>query len=108
MVTLTDFDHAFQVDALTQALVANVLGRLDSSILGGSVDYETIVAIEAIGDNDAHVGEILVTGADNSSVRIVIIDSTHVQLEIDENGDGTVDTFVDTTWAELNGREPRN
>jgi hypothetical protein len=108
IITLTDFDHAFQVDTgvFPEALVANVLGRLDSLLLAGSVDYETPVAIAAVGDDDPHVGEILVTGADDSSVRIVIIDDTHVQLEIDENGDGTVDTFVDTTWAELNGHEP--
>lgn len=105
VVSLTDFDHALQIDSVTTALVATVLGRLDSSTLGGSVDYETLVAIEAIGDNDPHVGEILITGAADSSVRIVIIDSSHIQLEIDENGDGTVDAFIDTTWAELNGRQ---
>lgn len=106
VVTLTGFDHALEVDAVTTALVANVLGRLDSSTLGGSVDYVTTVTIEAIGDNDPNTGEILITGADNSSVRIVIIDTSHVRLEIDENGDGTVDAFIDTTWAELNGRTP--
>lgn len=106
VVTLTGFDHALEIDAVTTALVANVLGRLASTTLGGSVDYETIVAIEAIGDEDPSTGEVLVTGADDSSVRIVIIDSSHVRLEIDENGDGTVDEFIDTTWAELNGREP--
>ena len=106
VVTLTNFDHALEIDAVTTALVANVLGRLESSILGGSVDYETIVAIQASGDNDPNTGKVLITGADKSSVRIVIIDSSHVRLEIDQNGDGTVDTFIDTTWAELNGRIP--
>ncbi len=106
LVALIGFDHALEIDEVTTVLVANVLGRLDSSTLGGSVDYETTVAIEAIGDNDPNVGEILVTGADDSSVRIVIVDSSHVRLEIDANGDGTVDEFIDTTWAELNGREP--
>jgi hypothetical protein len=105
-VTLSDFEHTLQIDALTEELVANVLGRLDSSTLGGSVDYVTTVAIEAIGDNDPNTGEILITGADSSSLRLVIIDSNNVRLEIDENGDGTVDAFIDTTWAELNGRSP--
>jgi hypothetical protein len=103
-VTLTSFDHALEIDAVTTALVANVLGRLDSTTLGGSVDYQTLVSIEATGDNDPHIGELLITGADNSSVRIVIVDSSQVRLEIDQNGDGTVDEFIDTTWAELNGR----
>ena len=107
-VTLTTFDHALQLDlgVSPEALVANVFGRLQSSILGGSVDYETTTAIEAIGDEDPHVGEMLITGADNSSIRVVIIDSSQVRLEVDENGDSTVDEFIDTSWAELNGREP--
>ncbi len=110
IVTLADFDHALQLDFGAypglEVVVADVSGRLTSSLLGGSVDYETTLSIEAVGDDDPYVGEILITGADDSSVRIVIIDSSHVRLEIDENGDGTVDAFVDTTWAELNGRAP--
>ena len=104
VVALTDFDHALHIDTVTTALVANVLGRLASSTLGGSVDYETTIAIEATGDNDPHIGEILITGAGDSSARIVVIDSNNIRLEIDENGDGTVDAFIDTNWAELNGR----
>jgi hypothetical protein len=105
VVTLTGFDHALQVDAVTTELVANVLGRLDSSTLGGSIDYDTMLTIEAIGDNDPYVGEILVTGANDSSVRLVVIDSNNIRLEVDENGDGVVDAFIDTTWAALNGHE---
>ena len=105
-VTLSDFEHELQVDLLTEELVANALGRLHSPTLGGSVDYVTTVAIEAVGDNDPNTGELLITGADDSSVRVVIVDSSHVRLAIDQNGDGTVDEFIDTTWAELNGREP--
>lgn len=105
-VTLSDFEHALQIDALTEELIASGLGRLNSSTLGGSVDYETTVAVEAIGEEDPGTGEFLITGAGNSSVRVVIIDNRHVRLEIDENGDGTVDEFIDTNWAELNGRQP--
>ena len=105
--TLTTFDHALQLDlgVSPEALLATVFGRLQSSTLGGSVDYDTTIAIEALGDDDPHVGEILISGADDSSGRIVIIDSNMIQLEIDENGDGTIDEFVDTNWATLNGRE---
>lgn len=105
-VSLTTFDHALQLDlgVSPEALVATVSGSLSSSTLDGSVDYETTVAIEAVGDDDPHVGEILITGAEDSSVRIVIIDNSHIRLEIDENGDGTIDEFVDTNWATLNGR----
>jgi hypothetical protein len=104
-VTLTDFDHFLQIDiGPPEALVADVLGRLASSTLGGSVDYDTPVTIEAVDNGDPHVGEILITGADDSTVRIVIIDNSSIRLDIDEDGDGTVDAFIDTNWDELNGR----
>ena len=76
---------------------------MDSRLLGGSVDYETPVAIRATGDNEPYTGEVLVTGADDSTVRIVIVDSTSVTLEVDTNGDGVVDEYIDTTFAALNG-----
>ena len=104
-VSLSGFDHFLQIDiGPPEALVADVLGRLGSSTLGGSVDYDTPVTIEAVDNGDPHVGEILVTGADESSVRIVIIDNSSIRLEVDEDGDGTVDAFIDTNWDELNGR----
>ena len=104
--TVTDFDHFLEANlGLTpQTMLAEVVGRLGSAVLGGTVDYETTTAIQGSGDNDPYTGEILVTGANDSAVRIVIIDSAHISLEIDENGDGVVDAYVDTTWAALNGQ----
>ena len=104
-VTFEDYDHTLTVDAgvMPQAFLAEVFGRLASSALGGTVDYETVVPIEAAGDNPPYVGEILITGADSSQVRIVIVSEDVVRLEIDEDGDGVVDEFVDTTWWALAG-----
>lgn len=104
-VTFTDFDHYIEVDIgmNPEPLLVEVLGRLDSRLLGGSVDYETPLAVQATGDNDPYTGEILITGADDSNVRIVIVDSNNVTLEVDTNGDGVVDEFIDTNFAALNG-----
>jgi len=105
-LVLTDFDHDLRVDfgVVPEAIIAHVSGTLESALLGGSVNYETPVAIEASDDLDPHSGEILITGANRSSVRIVIVDSSHVTLEVDANGDGVIDSYIDTNWAELNGR----
>jgi hypothetical protein len=105
--TLTGCDHDMQVDVGTQPepLTANASGRLESLLLGGNVDYETTVTVQAFGDDYPYAGEILVTGSGDSTVNIVIVDSENVELQIDENGDGVVDEFVDTTWAELGGDE---
>lgn len=105
VITLTNFDHSLEVDAnvFPDTKLAEVLGRLASQILGGTVDYETLLSIQATGDDDPYTGEILITGANSSTVRIVIQDSSSIVLEIDANGDGVVDDFVDTSWAELSG-----
>ena len=84
--------------------LAELNGRLQSTVLGGSVDYETVESVQASGDdNPPYTGVILITGAENSAVRIVIVSDEVVRLEIDVDGNGVVDEFVDTTWAALLG-----
>jgi len=103
--TFTNFEHRFRVDLGVEpnALRVTLAGRFDSALLGGMVDYETSMPVRAKGDEDPYTGSVLVEGADNSRVLIVINDSTSVTLEVDENGDGVVDAFIDTTFAALNG-----
>lgn len=104
VLTFTNFEHVFQVDSgvFPGAVLVTVNGRMDSVDLGGAIDYATTLAIEAFGDNDPHIGQILIAG-DNSSVRIVINDSTSVTLEVDTNGDGVIDEYIETTFAALSG-----
>ena len=105
VVTLTDFDHFLEVDigVIPETIFATASGTLEIQSLGGTVDYATPVAVEAVDDLDAHTGEILITGADDSTIRIVIVDIENVTLEIDINGDGVVDEYVYTNWSVLNG-----
>ena len=105
-VTFRNFDQTLEVNAgmLPTTYAADVNGRLRASVLGGSVDYETVMPIQASGDdNPPYTGEILVSGAENSEVRIVVVSEETVRLEIDTEGDGVVDEFIDTTWAALIG-----
>ena len=110
LVTLSNFTHSLIVDSgvIPDTKLAEVSGRLDSSALGGSVDYETTTSIEGSGDDDPHTGVILVSGAGGSSVRIVIVDSTSVTLEIDTNGDSVIDRYIDTSWADLSQENGTN
>ena len=103
-LTFTNFEHVFQVDIGTQpeAVLVTVNGRMDSAQLGGAIDYATTVAIQALGDSNPYIGEILISG-DSSSVRIVIIDSSRVMLEVDINADGVIDEYIETTFSELSG-----
>ena len=105
VIALTNFDHDLKVDigVFPETVVALASGTLEIQSLGGTIDYTTPVAVEAVGDLDPHIGEILITGADGSSVRILVVDTSNVTLEIDVNGDGVVDEYVYTNWSALNG-----
>ncbi len=103
VLSFTNFEHVFQVDlgVFPEAVVVTVAGQFNSSQLGGGINYSTPVPVEAFGDDDPHAGQILITG-DSSSVRIVINSSTSVTLEVDTNGDGVIDEYIETTFGELN------
>ena len=77
-------------------------GTLDSSELSGVVDYDTVVMFQGFDDDYPSSGELLVSG-DMSSARLIALDSANVRIEIDSNGDGSVDDVIDTTWAALVG-----
>ena len=105
VIALTNFDHDLKVDlgVFPETVVALASGTLEIQSLGGTIDYATLVAVEAAGDLDPHKGEILITGADGSTIRILVVDTSNVTLEIDANGDGVVDEYVYTNWSALNG-----
>ena len=104
-ITLTDFRHFLQVDGsmTPEAVLVTVEGRVDSAGLGGAVDYQTPVPVQVMGDADPNTGEILITGNDGSTVRMIFNDATSITLEVDENGDGVIDEYIDTNWSELQG-----
>ena len=45
-------------------------------------------------------GELLVTASDGSTMRMVALDAYSVRLDLDLNGDLSVDESLTTTWAE--------
>jgi hypothetical protein len=77
-------------------------GILESTDLDGSVVFSTPTSFQGIGSNFPYAGSYLITGQ-NSSVRLTALDDVNVVLEIDDNGDGTVDGTLNTTWAAISG-----
>lgn len=75
-------------------------GTLDSTLLPGIVSYATPVNFEGSDTDYPSVGEFLVTGS-SSSARLTAVDNVNVIVDIDTDGDGTVDETINTTWAEL-------
>lgn len=100
--TLTDFQTTQTVDGTVQTnpYTLSSTGTLDTTKLPGTIDYDTPVTF--LGDDFGypHTGELLVTGA-NSSARLIAVDAQNVRIEIDSDGDGTVDETLNMTWDEL-------
>jgi hypothetical protein len=77
-------------------------GTLDSSQLAGVIRYSTPVTFVGFDANYPHTGELFVEG-ENSSARLVADNEVDVHIDIDLDGNGTVDETIVTTWAELEG-----
>lgn len=100
--TLTDFQTTQTVDGTMQTNPYTLAstGTLDTTELSGTIDYDTPVTF--LGDDFGypHTGELLVTGA-SSSARLIAVDADNVRIEIDSDGDGTIDETLNMTWDEL-------
>jgi hypothetical protein len=100
-------DHSLTVNAdvanpATQNEASYTL--MESAVLGGLISYEIITPLQAPDGQDPESGEILISGGvGNGTIHIVIESTTSVRLEIDADGDGTVDDYQYTTWATLRG-----
>lgn len=103
--TLTNFDEMIDTtgsDLPYQDLVT-AAGTLASRLLAGKVDYDTTMPVEGPAGDAPESGEILITGANGATIRVVVQGQASVDLEIDLDGNGTVDEVQATTWAELGG-----
>jgi len=100
--TLTDYQTSQTVDA-GAALAPYTLtsfGTIDSSLLSDIVSYTTPVQFEGFGVDFPDTGELLISG-NNSSVRLIALDNVNVRIELDNDGNGSVDETIETTWAAL-------
>ena len=103
-LTLANFESNQTLDAgvSPSPWTLDASGRLDSSELPGTVVYSTPVTFEGLDVGYPHSGELLVTG-DDSSARLVTLDGVNVRIDVDLDGDGTVDTSIETTWEAIDG-----
>jgi len=105
--TLSGFDQRLEEDFGGSPVThrARASGTLTSKRIGGTVRYATPAGDDLLGlnDDDPSSGVIEITGKASSRIRVVIVDTGIVVLEVDTDGDGTVDHYIDTTWAALEG-----
>ncbi len=77
-------------------------GSFTSQSLGGRVTISTPHPLmQQNGDAYPSQGSVLITGAGGSTLLVTVLNATQVQLQVDANGDGTVDGTATTTWTAL-------
>ncbi len=88
----------FDLNALTEVISAN--GTLASSLLEGTLTFETFQDFMVIGDDNPSAGQLLISDS-SSSVLLTVLDNINVQLDIDLDLDGTIDQTIVVPWSEL-------
>jgi hypothetical protein len=75
-------------------------GTLSATSIGGRVGVATLAPITQPGsDSQPATGQLQVTGASGSQLRITVLDSTRIRLEVDAAGDGVYETATIVAWA---------
>ena len=102
-VTMKDFVSDGELDegAFTITVIAS--GKVESDRFDGQATYITEVPFVSSIDSNPYAGQMLITGANNSTIRVTALDVEMVRLEMDYNGDGLVDDTRDVTWDEAIG-----
>ena len=101
--TLSSFSSTATEDMsmLPSLVTTTASGTIESTQFDGNVTYSTPVPFEALGDAYPYTGELLVTGANDATLRLIAMDEINVRILADYDGDGATDETIDTTWAEL-------
>jgi hypothetical protein len=102
-ITLENFDTGMVEDLGAGSFELTGAGRVSGSLYTGYADYTTEVTFVGVAGFNPSAGEMLIRGAGGTSVRLVTIDEQSVRLEIDTNGDGTVDETRTISWDEAVG-----
>jgi len=79
-----------------------VNGSVTSSALGGTVSIATPIALSGPG-SDAYpsAGQMVITGASGSKVRISAVSNAQATLELDADGDGSYESSSTVAWSSL-------
>jgi hypothetical protein len=93
--TLSESGGAFSIGNQNQYMI------VDPSYLTGALTVTVQQTIAGSGENGPDQGKVLITAQDGSNLTMVFKEGS-VNLEVDTNGDGTMDGEISTTWDDLN------
>jgi len=99
--TLSNYQLSLTDNANTLAYTFDIAGTVSSALVGGTVDCQTLTIFEGVGDLDPDRGVMKCSGSGGSSEMITAVDNANVRLDIDSDGDGIIDSTINTTWAAI-------
>lgn len=78
-------------------------GTFSSSALGAdTLSFEsTAPFLAAVANQFPHQGVARISGANSSKATLTVLDATNLRVDLDANGDGTVEQSVNLTWASM-------
>ncbi len=90
------------VNTFTGAFISSMQGIITDSSLGGPVTLTTINPFQGVIASNANpsTGKLKLAG-NNSTLFITALDSTYVNLELDNNNDGVIDVTKKLLWGDL-------
>jgi len=100
--TLSNYTLTREYDMESEGYSVTIDATYDSSRLGGAVDFETTVAFTGTGEGAPSAGTMIVTGAEDATITLLVLDGENVQLLLDVDGDGDTDATINTDWDTIN------
>ncbi len=98
--TINNVNLTGRSNTATNAYSGSYNGDVNESDLG-AFSIVTSTEFSGVEPNEPNTGVARVTANDGSSLTMTVLDATSISLEVDTDGDGTTDSTVNTTWAEL-------
>ena len=98
--TLSDFVLAETFNLNTLLQVVSSSGAFTSTLLEGTVTFQTLQDFVIMADDNPSAGQLLISD-NSSSVLVTVIDNISLQLEIDIDLDGMIDRTIVVAWDDL-------
>ena len=99
---LADWITSLVVDESSQPSTYTLTAEGDIDVAShGRVSYEVLEPFTGFGDDHPGAGVLFIEGSKGGNITVTALSNTQVLLEMDYNGDGTVDEIKTVTWDEL-------
>ncbi len=100
-VTYADFVCTATADPGADAYTLDLDGTVSGGEVEGDLVVETSVPFSWTDDNDPTSGKFTATADDGSSLTLEAHPDGTVTITVDEDGDGSADATIETTWDEI-------